>query len=198
VPKARISMSKIREIIRLKEESGLSIRQISRALTVSRPVVTEYLKQADNAGLKWAHVKEIGDDALLERLRESETQRHDPRYEALMTRMPGMVNELGRRRGRMGVVTRQILWEEYLAEYPDGYQYSQFCLHMRMYTEDSEISMHLHHEPGEKMFLDYAGDRPFIIDAKSGIRIPVELYVAVIPAGGLIYTEATRSQDTSR
>lgn len=196
MPKARISMSKIREIIRLKEESGLSIRQISRALTVSRPVVTEYLKQAENAGLKWADVKEIGDDALLERLRESETQRHDPRYEALMTRMPGMVNELGRRRGRMGVVTRQILWEEYLAEYPDGYQYSQFCLHMRMYTEDSEISMHLHHEPGEKMFLDYAGDRPFIIDAKSGIHIPVELYVAVFPAGGLIYTEATRSQDT--
>jgi predicted XRE-type DNA-binding protein len=45
VPKARISMSKIREIIRLKEESGLSIRQISRALTVSRPVVTEYCQQ---------------------------------------------------------------------------------------------------------------------------------------------------------
>jgi transposase len=196
MPKARISMSKIREIIRLNEEAGLSIRQISRALAVSRPVVTEYLKQAENAELKWADVETMSDDELLERLQESETRRHDPRYEVLMNRMPGMLNDLGRRRGRMGVVTRQILWEEYITEHPDGYQYSQFCLHMRMYTEDSEISLHLHHEPGDKMFLDYAGDRPFIVDFKTGIHIPVELYVAVFPSGGLIYTEATISQDT--
>ncbi len=196
MPKARISMSKIREIIRLNESSGLSIRKISRALAVSRPVVTEYLKQAENAGLKWADVETMSDDELLERLRDSETRRHDPRYEVLMNLMPGMVNELGRRRDRMGVVTRQILWEEYIAEHPEGYQYSQFCQHMRMYTEDSELSMHLHHEPGEKMFLDYAGDRPFIVDPKTGIHIPVELYVAVFPSGGLIYTEATISQDT--
>ena len=56
--------------------------------------------------------------------------------------------------------------------------------------------MHLHHEPGEKMFLDYAGDKPFIVDAKTAIRIPVELYVSVVPSGGLIYAEATISQDT--
>lgn len=62
MPKARISMSKIREIIRLNESSGLSIRKISRALAVSRPVVTEYLKQAENAGLKWADVETMSDD----------------------------------------------------------------------------------------------------------------------------------------
>jgi len=196
MPKARINMSKIREIIRLNEDAGLSIRQISRALAVSRPVVTGYIKQAENAELKWTDVQTMSDDELLERLRESETKRRAPRYAVLMDRMPQMVNELGRRRGRMGVVTRQILWEEYIAEYPDGYQFSQFCLLMRMYTEDSEISMHLHHEPGEKLFLDYAGDRPFIIDAKTGIQIPVELYVSVFPSGGLIYTEAVPSQDT--
>ncbi|MDA3949400.1 MAG: winged helix-turn-helix transcriptional regulator [Spirochaeta sp.] len=81
MPKARISMSKIREIIRLNEDAGLSIRQISRALAVSRPVVTEYLKQAKNAELKWAEVQTISDDELLERLRDSETRRHDPKYE---------------------------------------------------------------------------------------------------------------------
>lgn len=124
MPKARISMSKIREIIRLNEDAGFSIRQISRALTVSRPVVTEYLKQATKAGLSWADVESISDDELLDRLRESETRRHDSRYEVLMNRMPEMINQLGRRRGRLGVVTRQILWEEYIAEYPDGYRYS--------------------------------------------------------------------------
>src|SRR6056297_1820665 len=170
MPKARISMSKIREIIRLNEEAGLSIRKISRALSVSRPVVTEYLKQAKNAELKWADVQTISDDELLERLRDSETRRHDPKYETLMNRMQQMVNELGRRRDRMGVVTRQILWEEYIAEHPDGYQYSQFCHYMNVYTEDSEISMHLHHEPGEKMFLDYAGKPPFIVDVKTRIQ----------------------------
>jgi transposase len=196
MPKARISMSKIRDIIRLNEDAGLSIRQISGALSVSRPVVTEYLKQAKNAELKWADVQTISDDELLDRLRDSETRRHDPKYETLMNRMPGMITELGRQRGRMGVVTRQILWEEYIGEHADGYQYSQFCHYMNVYTEDSEISMHLHHEPGEKMFLDYAGKPPFIVDVKTGIQMPVELYVAVFPSGSLIYTEATLSQDT--
>lgn len=56
--------------------------------------------------------------------------------------------------------------------------------------------MHLHHEPGEAMFLDYAGDRPFTVDPKTRIRSPAELYVAVFPSSGLIYAEATISQGT--
>ena len=89
-------MSKIRDIIRLNEDAGLSIRQISGALSVYRSVVTEYLKQPKNAELKWADVQTISDDELLERLRDSETRRHDPKYETLMNRMPRMITELGR------------------------------------------------------------------------------------------------------
>ena len=46
MPQARIRMNRIREIIRLHETARLSIRQISQALGVSRPVVDQYLRLA--------------------------------------------------------------------------------------------------------------------------------------------------------
>jgi transposase len=63
-----------------------------------------------------------------------------------------------------------------------------------MFTADSQLSMHLEHEPGKQMFLDFAGDKPHLLDPKTGVEHPVELFVAVFPASGLIYLEAVESQ----
>lgn len=194
MPKARVKMNKIRVIIRLHSED-CSERMISRATGVSRPVVGQYIRQAKSAGLDPEDVDSMDDDELIERLSGSEKRRHDGRYADLLEKLPGILNELGKRKGK-NHLTRQILWEEYRSESPDGYVYSQFCYHLQVFSETSEIAMHLHHEPGEKLFIDYAGDRPDITDPKSGRKTPVELFVTVFPAGGLIYIEATRSQNT--
>ena len=42
----RISMRKIKEILRLKYELGLSDRQVAESCNVSRRTVSEYWKQA--------------------------------------------------------------------------------------------------------------------------------------------------------
>lgn len=189
MPKARIAMSKIREIIRLTEVAGLSIRKTSRALNVSRPAVDHYLKQARMAGLTWSRVETMTDEELLSRLRQTEERQNDPRYVELVRRLPEIVQELGKKH-----VTRQLLWEEYRRSCPDGYEYSQFCYHLQMYTADTELAMHLEHEPGERLFVDFAGDRPHLSDPVTGKEKPVELFVAVFPASGLIYAEATESQ----
>ena len=189
MPKARIAMSKIREIIRLTETAGLSIRKTSRALNVSRPAVDDYLRQARMAGLTWKQVEEMSDEELLARLQQSEERGKDPRYVELVRRLPGLVQELGKKH-----VTRQLLWEEYRKACPDGYEYSQFCYHLQMYTADTELAMHLDHEPGERLFVDFAGDRPHLTDPVTGKEKPVELFVAVFPASGLIYAEVTGSQ----
>ena len=52
----RISVNKIREIIRLDEVCGLSRRQISRAMNVSRPVVSQYLTDFKGTGLSYDDV----------------------------------------------------------------------------------------------------------------------------------------------
>jgi hypothetical protein len=56
--------------------------------------------------------------------------------------------------------------------------------------------MHLDHEPGNRMFIDFAGDPPHLTDPKTGTQRTLELFVPVFPCGGLIYTEATVSQKT--
>ena len=183
-------MNKIREIIRLNEQAGLSARAISRAVVVSRPVVTHYLTQARGAGLSWDEVKEISDDALLERLQRGRQPEVDPRQATLVKLLPALLEELGRRG-----VTRQLLWEEYRGEHPEGYSYTQFCFHIQTHSETAELSMHLEHAPGEKLFVDFAGWKPSLIDPKTALVTSVELFVAVLPASGLIYIEAVRSQD---
>jgi len=47
---------------------------------------------------------------------------------------------------------------------------------------------------GEKLFVDYSGKKPHIVNAKTGEVIEVELFVAVLGASSLTYAEATMSQ----
>jgi transposase len=50
------------------------------------------------------------------------------------------------------------------------------------------------HRAGEKLFVDYAGKKPYYVDAKTGEAIEVELFVAVLGASNYTYAEATHSQ----
>lgn len=183
-------MHKVREIIRLATDVGLSERAVSRAVQVSRPVVSHYLVQARQAGLQWDQIARMSDEELLERLRRGKEAQPDPRLVTFVEMLPYLVSELGKKR-----VTRQLLWEEYRHSHPDGYSYTQFCFHLQSHTETAQLSMHLDHKPGDKLFVDYAGERPRLTDPKTGLEMPVELFVAVLPSSGLIYTEAVESQD---
>jgi hypothetical protein len=49
----RLTMRKIREILRLKYEAGLSNRAIAGACKVSNSTVGEYLRRAKAAGVSW-------------------------------------------------------------------------------------------------------------------------------------------------
>ena len=188
MPKARIPMNKIRGIVRLKE-SKFSNRMISRALGVSRPAVGTYLEQIEASQTTWEEVQELTDDQLIERLKQSTHEPEDPRSSEFLKLLPEICKELGEK-----YTTRQGLWEEYMQNNPNGYSYTQFCYHIQQYLSDSELSMHLHHEPGRKLFVDYAGDPPSLYDEKTGLPRKVELFVSNFPASGLIYAEAMESQ----
>lgn len=91
-------------------------------------------------------------------------------------------------------VTRQILWGEYRSRYPDGYSYSQFCEHLKQYLDRKDISLHIEQQPGDKLYIDFAGSKMSIADPYTGEIKEVEVFVAVLGYSGKTYVRACESQ----
>ncbi len=188
MPMRRIPMEKIREIIRLKETANLSDRAIARALNISRPVIKQYFVQIKNAGLNYDAIKDMDDDTLVALVQDRNIS-NSQRYKIISSQFDYLSKEL-KRTG----VTLHRLWQEYLAEYPDGYGYSQFCYHFQQWRNSSELTMHIHHKAGDKMFVDFTGKHLEIVDRHTGEIKEVEVFVAVLGASQHTYVEATISQ----
>jgi len=184
----RISMKKIRDIIRLKETSDLSERKIAKALNLSRPVVSQYISDFRSCGLTYEQAKTIPDSQLLDLL-EKRKSKKSVKYEKLIERFPIIIQEL-----KKTGVTLMTLWNEYQQENPDGYSYSQFCYHFQVWRNASKLTMHIDHKAGDKMFVDYAGNKLSIVDRRTGEIRPVEVFVAILGASQLTYVEASLSQ----
>src|SRR2546427_7794711 len=67
MPRKRLSMRQVHEVLRLKWAGGLSDRQIAQSLGLSRPTIAAYVQRAQAAGLSWP-LPEGLDEATLERL----------------------------------------------------------------------------------------------------------------------------------
>ena len=89
----RISMQKIRDIIRLKETSDLSERKIAKALNISRPVVSQYISDFSSCGLTYEQVKTIPDSQLLDLFQKRKIKR-SIKYEKLIGEFPRYIQEL--------------------------------------------------------------------------------------------------------
>ena len=61
---ARLSVRKIKEVLRLKWGCGLANRAIARSCRVSASTVSEYVQRAKRAGLSWPLPEELTDAAL--------------------------------------------------------------------------------------------------------------------------------------
>src|SRR5665213_1890583 len=64
----RLSMRKIKEVLRLKYDSGLSQRQIAASCDIATSTVADYLKRAHAAGISWPLPAELTDETLEARL----------------------------------------------------------------------------------------------------------------------------------
>jgi len=120
MPQERLTMRKIKEILRLKWEMGLSNRTIARSCRTSHSVVGEYVKRAELAGLTWP-LPEALDEGQLYALLFPRTEKQAK--QAIPQPDWNKVHSELRKKG----VTLRLLWMEYLEENLDGYSYSQFC-----------------------------------------------------------------------
>lgn len=94
-------------------------------------------------------------------------------------------------------VTRQLLWREYLEQYPNGYGYSQFCLHLQRMLNKKDVTMHLEYTPGEQIMIDFAGKKYPYTDIQTGEICYCEVFVATLPYSGLIFCLPVYSQQTA-
>lgn len=186
----RIRMQRIRDIIRYRVSTDLSERQISAALKVSRSAVAKYLRAFAASALSWEQVEQMADSKLIEVLDGIKSEQKSSRYQRLSEKFPYFLMEL-----KKTGVTLQLLWEEYLRECPNGYQYSRFCYHLWVWR-NSDVRMHIEHKAGETMFVDYAGKKLALTDRFSGKEREVEVFVAILGASELTYVEASESQES--
>ena len=178
-------MRKIREVLRLKYEAGLSDRDIAHAIGSARSTVQECLRRTRGAGLSWPLAAELDEAALHERLYQrqvplSRTPQPDFAHLHAELKRPG--------------VTRLLLWQEYKAAKPDGWQYSVFCDQYRRWLATQDVVLRQNHIPGDKVFVDYAGQTVPIIDRATGEERQAQVFVAVLGASSYTYAEATYTQ----
>ncbi len=183
----RLSMRKTREILRLKWCLGRSHREVARSLGVSCGAVASTLQRAGEAGLDWATIEQLTEEDLERRLYPG-----DPGGTFHRTRPQPDCTAIDIER-RKGVIL-EVLHLEYLEKHPDGYRYTQFCEIYRRWLKRRGLTMRQTHRAGEKLFVDYAGKKPHIVDPVTGECIEVELFVSVLGASNLTYTDATMTQ----
>jgi transposase len=181
-------MRKIRDVLRLRAQGGLSQRQIAQSLGLGRTTVAEYLSRAESAGLGWPLPPDLEEAVVERRLFPKAgpllpTERPQPEWATIHKEL--------RRKG----VTLFLLWQEYREIHPDGYQYSRFCDLYGRFVGKLHPVMHQVHRAGEKTFVDFSGLRPEIVDPRTGEVIPVELFVGALGASGYSYAEAVPSQE---
>ena len=184
----KLSVRKIREILRLKHEIGLSNRAIARACRVSNSTVGDYVVRAKRAGLTWPLPKELGEEDLYRKLfpeveKPRVAERPQPDWEAVR-------RELGRKG-----VTLHLLWQEYREKHPDGYGRSQFCDHYLRWNQAHTTSMRLPHKGGEELEVDYAGMTVPITDPETGEIWQAPVFVATLPASSYVYAEVQPSAE---
>jgi len=186
-----IMHGKITKILRLYSH-GMGIKSISATLGLSPGTVRKYIRAYQELGKSINELLRLDEEHLQELLFCGHDIEVPPSQNELDHR-PLLSVYAGRLR-RNRKLTKKVLYAEYITDYPDGYSYSTFCTRLRSYMKQERAVGHMEHIPGDKMYIDYAGDKLHIKDARTGEDIPCEVAVTILPASGLTYVEAVSSQ----
>jgi transposase len=183
-----ISMIKIRQILRLQNQ-GCSKLQIAAQTGIARNTLKKYIKEFTSSGLSFEEINELSDKELEDLFVKPEDRPLNERLQILFSLFPAIEKEL-KRKG----VTRQLLWKEYKTNHPDGVGLSQFKHYFSQWKAQVNPTMHMEHKAGDKLYVDFAGDKLEIINEQTGEVKPVEVFVAILGASQLTYVEAVMTQ----
>lgn len=185
-------MRQLREIIRLSLEAGLSTRKVGEQVGVGATTVRDTLKRFAREKLTWPIPASMSDADLEQCLYKMATGEKPVRRKPEEPDWSAVARELKRKH-----VTLQVLWEEYHDKHPTGYRYSRFCPLFREWEGRLPLVMRQSYVGGERLFVDYAGDKVPVIDRKTGEVREAHIFVAVMGASSLSFALATWSEQLS-
>lgn len=172
-------MSKVKEILRLKYDVGLSLRDIATSCNCGKSTVDDILKRAQNASITWPC--ELNDKELLSLIyppAERDSKYTEPDLEYIFREM------------KKKNVTLMLLWEEYKSDNPNGLMYTQFCERYKRFKKTNQISLRIEHKAGEEMQVDWAGSTIPYFDSALGEERKAYIFVAVLPASSYPFAYA--------
>jgi len=184
-------MSKVRTIIKLYTE-GVSKQSIGERTGLPRNSVKKYIRLFLASCKSLEEIEQMSDTDLEQMFLEMAPRHHienDPRYQTLVEFFPIMEKAL-KTRG----VTKEKLWQQYITLHQDGYRISQFKHYYLLWKKVRNPVMYIEHKAGEKMYVDYAGEKLQVLDPELEEVVDVEVFVAILGASQLTYVEASYTQ----
>ncbi len=182
-----IPMAQLKQLCRLVGQNK-GDREISRILHISRPTVKKYRAVIISKSLSYEKVQGLTDleiDALIGVASKSKDKARETLDQVFMN-----TEKLLKKTG----YTRELIWQDYIKENPQGYSYTRFCELFQKWCKVSDVTMHMEHKVGDKLFVDFAGQKLSIVDKQTGEIIPVEVFAGILGASQLTYVEACNSQ----
>ena len=183
-----INMNKIRQILRL-HSLDISKLSIAEQTGAARNTIKKYIKEFTQSGLNFLEINALCDKDLEDLFVKHESHPVNQKLESLFNLFPAMDKEL-KKKG----VTRQLLWVEYKSNAINGLGRSQFNYYFARWKAQVSPTMRMEHKVGDKLYVDFAGDKLSIVDKQTGEIQSVEIFVAILGASQLTYVEAVMSQ----
>jgi transposase len=188
MPQERLSVRKIRELLRLRLEEKRSLREVGRSVGVSPSVVHDCVVRFRATGLEWPLRQEIDEVELEKRMYGTASPGRSGPF--IQPDFAYVHTEL-RRKG----VTMYLLWQEYRQAHPeDGYQYSRFCELYNRWAKPLSAVLRQQHKAGDKAFVDWSGDGIDVVDPMTGEVTELPLFVAALGASTYAFAKAAPSR----
>ena len=169
-----ITMSKIRHVLRLYfQKQGKKV--ISEQTGVARNTVKKYLGIFKSLNIPFDELNKLSDSELEKHFIREGPKEPSERLDQLHEFFPKVDKGL-KRRG----VTRGMLWEEYQKTHVNAFGFTQFCKHYKSWINKVDSVMHIDHKAGDKVYVDYAGEKLYFVDRETGEIIAVEVFLAIL------------------
>ena len=184
-----ICMSTIRQVLRMHARNR-SMQSIMDMTGVSRNTLRKYLKKFKESGVSMDSLTNMGDKELSDMFMDVAKPEPNTKVQILTALMPKIERELTR-----PGVTLERLWKEYNAEHPDGFKITQYRRYFRKWKQQNSPTMHIEHKAGDKLYVDFTGEKMEYVDSASGVVQPVDVFVSFPVAHQLTRRSCTQSKE---
>lgn len=180
-------MAKMKKVLLMLLKGGNSQGEVAAVLHVSKRDVSEAAKAIREHNLTYEEILGM-DPAAVEDKLFPKGSRGRKKNDAYL--QPDMGLYVERKKKRHKLLVKQF-WQEYcsaaLAQGKLAYSYQSFCEQFSAEAERLGATRHFRHTPGEKAYIDWAGDVAKLTDKITGRTTRVYVLVVVLPFSGLFW-----------